>query len=617
MVNRGILGMLVLASALRAQEQPLTLSGTFTSGYYSTVTRGEINQSLNFVPFGAQFESTGYLRSPDFLNFSAEPELNVGPQANEAGFQGGNGIKFRMTFLRKLLPLTFRYSNVQVEDVYFGSLSQLSGYTLKERNKDLGLTLELKKSSNLPATTIDWGFGSVNSTSSIAAVSDYTSQSHHFNVDSNYERGGWIMDGFVHYQQQRADLLEAQDNSASVGSLLQTVTQAEGSARHGLWEDSELSLDGGRQTTSSLLLGLPIDLTAHYARAQLRLFQKRRWNGSVRASYSSNIGSELLAQAAGALLGPGSAVPGSAAFQPFTNGISNLNFVGLTSANLGRGFGLYGSVERNEILSTSEQGPLNANYFTSSGGINYTHAFHWGSLSGEYGREFGLGSVTGQSGTIQGQNYRVSAERGSSGGLQFDGSVHGSDQTVSNAQPLKDNNSSVEGSVADRVVGSFSARVGGGWQWASLTNAANKFDTNGYTARASIEHPRVQLSASVNNSLSNSLPLYGQLLAGLGIGSAILTPLQVIPSDYRALSFTLHANPVRKVEFSALWTRSRQSLDNALNNDFELMNVFVTYHFRRIQIEAGYIRFNQIFTSYPDTVHRRVYIRIQRTARIL
>jgi hypothetical protein len=278
---------------------------------------------------------------------------------------------------------------------------------------------------------------------------------------------------------------------------------------------------------------------------------------------------------------------------------------------------LYGSAERNEILSTSAQGPLNANYFTSSGGVNYTHAFHWGSLSGEYGREFGIGSITGQSGTIQGQNYRFSAQHASPAGLQFDGTVHGTDQTVHNAQPVQDHNFSVEGSVADRVAGNFSARIGGGWQWSSLLNAANKFDTNGYSARAGIEHPRIQLSASLSNSLSNSLPFYGQLLAGLGIGSAVLTPLQVIPSDYRALNLTLHSNPIRKVEFSALWTRSRQNLDNALNNDFELMNFFLTYHFRRIQFEAGYIRFNQIFTFYPDTVHRRVYVRVRRTARIL
>src|SRR4029077_12673279 len=148
---------------------------TFSTGYYNTVTRGEANQSLSFVPIGARFDIGGYYLSPDLLSFSAQPELNLGPQASDAGFQGGNGIKLRFTLLRKsIAPLTFRYSNVQVEDAYFGSLSQISGYTLKNRTKDLGLTWELKP-HGLPATTVDFGTGSVDSKSGTAGVSDYLS----------------------------------------------------------------------------------------------------------------------------------------------------------------------------------------------------------------------------------------------------------------------------------------------------------------------------------------------------------------------------------------------------------------------------------------------------------
>ena len=96
--------------------------------------------------------------SPELLSFSAQPELNLGPQASDAGFQGGNGIKLQTSFLRKsIFPVTFHYSNIQVEDVYFGSLSQISGYSLRNRNKDLGVTGELKPKEWLPITTIDWG----------------------------------------------------------------------------------------------------------------------------------------------------------------------------------------------------------------------------------------------------------------------------------------------------------------------------------------------------------------------------------------------------------------------------------------------------------------------------
>ncbi|HXB67613.1 MAG TPA: hypothetical protein VNY05_05185 [Candidatus Acidoferrales bacterium] len=602
---------------LRSQEQPLSINGIFSTGYYNTTTRGEASQSLSFVPVGARFEMSGYYHSPDLLSFSAQPELNFGPQASDAGFQGGNGIKFRFTLLRKsIAPLTFRYSNVQVEDAYFGSLTQISGYTLKNRTKDLGVTWEFKP-KGLPATTFDFGTGSVDSKSATAGIPDYLSHGNHLNVDSKFERWGWDLQGFLRRNQQESDLSAPVDGGTQTGTLRDTVMQYQGSARRGFLGDSELHLDAGSQSTSSLLFTLPIDLSTRYVSANLRLMQKRRWKTSLRANYSSNIASQLLEQAASSLIGPGAVVPDANVLVPFSHGIANLSLNAITSVSLGHGFGLYGSVERSAVFSSSQGGPLNSNYFTATAGVTYAQKFFWGNLSGEYARELGTGSLIGQSGTIQGQHYSISAQHGGSGGLQFDATVRGSQQIIHTVQPLTNNSFSAEGSVADRVAGSFSARLGGGWQWGSIVNAANEFRTNGYTARASIESPRVQISASLNNSLSNSLPFYNQLLDPLGAGSVLAVPLQIVPSDYRATSFTLHTNPLPKVELSASWTRSSQHLDGFASNTFELLNVFATYHFRRLQLEAGLIRSNQSFLNYPYTVRQRFYVRVVRGVKIL
>ncbi len=336
----------------------------------------------------------------------------------------------------------------------------------------------------------------------------------------------------------------------------------------------------------------------------------------LRANYSSNLASQLLERAASTLGSPGAVAPDGNILTPFSHGMANLDLSGVTTVAIGHGLGVYGSVGRSSIFS-SQDSLLNSDYFTTSGGVTYAGKFHGGNFSGEYAREFGIGSLIGQSGTIQGQHWAVSAQYGSAGGLLFDATVHGSNQDVQTAQPLASDTFSAEGSVSDRIAGSFSARLGGGWQWSSIVNAANEFRTNGYTARAGIEHPRFQISASLNNSLSNSLPFYDQLLSGLGPGSISVVPLQIIPSDYKSLSFTLHTNPLRKVELSASWTRSSQHLDGFLSNTFELLNVYATYHFRKVQFEAGYIRSNQVFSSYPLTLRERLYVRVVRTARIL
>lgn len=77
------------AHRLAAKEKPRSVTGTFSTGYYSTSSRGDVNEDVKFVPLGAKFDIDGFLMSPDFLSFSVRPELNLGPQASEAGFQSG------------------------------------------------------------------------------------------------------------------------------------------------------------------------------------------------------------------------------------------------------------------------------------------------------------------------------------------------------------------------------------------------------------------------------------------------------------------------------------------------------------------------------------------------
>jgi hypothetical protein len=611
------LAMFAVPLRVLSQEKPLNVTGTFSTGYYNTYTRGEENQSLSFIPVGAKFDINGYYMMPDFLTFSVQPQFGLGPQASEAGFDGGNGIRVRATLLRKrIFPLTFRYSNVQVEDVYFGSLTQLSSYTLKNRTKDLGLTWEFRP-KGAPETVVDLGTNSVDSVPGIPNIPDYLSHGNHVNADTKWDKGPWALQGFVHHQYEVSNLLNMPGAVTNTSSLEQNVNQYQASARRSIFQDSEFFINGGSQSTSSLLIDMPINISTRYVSTNLRLRQRHRWKSSIRASYTSNIASQLLAQATNSLTTPGAVAIGGSILAPFNHGAATFEFNGLTSAELAHGFGVYGSVERNAVLSSSLVGPLNTNYFTTEIGVTYAHRFSWVNLTGQYGQDFGVGSITGQSGTIQGQTYNLNLQHGTPDQLEYDGVIHGTNQSIHNALPVINHSFSVEGSIAHHMMGRFSARVGGGYQFSSFVNAANEFRTNGYIARAGIEHPRLQVTFSLNDSLSNSLPFYSQLFSGLGVGSILVAPLQIIPSDYHALSFTVHANATRKLEVSAFWTRSQQHLEGILNNDFELLNVYLTYHFRRIQLESGLIHSNQLFANYPTTMRERFYVRVSRTARIL
>lgn len=614
--------IVIFTGILSAQEKPLTIDGTFSSGFYSAYTRGggNENQNIDFVPGGAVFDLHGFYKTPDLLNISLQPELHAGPQASDAGLQGGNGFRTSVSLLRRsVFPLTFRYSNVQLTDAYFGSLSQVSSYTRSNRNKNLGLTSELRP-AGLPTVIIDWGSSSVDSQSGITAIPDYISHSNHINLDTKYERWGWDFLGFARRQQQTSDLFSPAGQSGNLSFLRQNVRQYQGSARRALPWDSELSLDAGSQSTANLLLSQPIDLSTRYANANLRLFQRRKLKTSLRAGYTSNIASLLLAQLVGGLGSSGSLTPDAAVLLPFQHAISSLNVNSLSSLELPHGLGLYGSLDRTTVLTASDS-QLSSSYFTTTGGITYAGKFRWGSLFGQYGHEFGIGSVTGQSGTIEGQNFSMKAQHGTLDGLELDFSVIGRVQGIRNAQPADDHSFASEGSVARRLFGQVSGRVGGGWQEGTFTIAGSAFHTQGYTVHGGFEHPRFQLSGSLNTSLGNSLQAYSQLFGGIAAQSALLSPIQLSQSDLRGIALSLHTNPIGKLELAALWTRSIQHLEGLVANDFAIMDVHAAYHFRKLAFELGSFRSTQLFASYlatyPETQRGRFYFRVSRTVKFL
>lgn len=613
---------LILQGALPAQEKPVKITGSFSTGFYSSYTRGGGNedQSIHFVPAGGQFDINGYYLTRDLVDYWIQPEFNAGPQASDAGFQGGNGIRTRVALLRRrAFPVTFRYANTEMKDVYFGSLSQVSSYTQQNRNKDLGLTFELKR-PGLPNTTFDLGTSSVHSKSDLAMIPDYRSDSNHLNLDSSYKHWGWDFTGSASEQNQTSLLFTPTSDGPNTSLLKQKVTQARSSAGRQYLRDSDISIDAGYQSTSNLLLNQPIDLSTRYVNASLRMFQQRRWKTSFRAGYTSNIAGLLLTRYVAGLTGNGTIAPSESVLVPFSNTTSYLNFNGLTALTLSHGFGLYGNVDRTAVLTASNRN-LNSQYITAAGGVTYSGRFRWGAFSGQYGRGFGFGAITAQNGKIEAQNYVATMQPGNMERLRFDLSVRGIDQRVLNERPEEEHSLAWDANVEIVLLRSLRSRIGGGRQQSKLTTTGNDFRTEGYTAHMDIEHPRFQLGGSLNSTVGNTLQAYGQLFSGVGVAGALLSPLQLIPSDLRGFTLTLRLNPWRRLELTGLWTRSVQHLEGIVSNDFEIVDIRLTYHFRKLEIIAGYFRSSQIFASflaaYPETRRARVYVRITRSAVLL
>jgi len=606
---------------LLGQETPLNVNATYSTGFYSTYSRDVTDHSLNFVPFGAKFDVSGYWMMPDFLSFTAQPELNVGPQASDAGFLGGNGIRLNVTLLRKrIFPLTFHYANVQAESVSFGGIGQVSAYSLKNRNRDIGLTWQLKPRTGLPDFLIDWSKMSLNAASDTAFIPDSRTSSNHINMDSKLERWGWNLSGQLRRQQFQTELFTPLGEGTNTSSLAQTLTQYQATADRTLGKGSSLLLTAGAQSTASILLNQPVDLSARYGSAIFRFVPRKRWKNYVRASYTSNLTSAFVNQVVTGLGagGLGTVAPGQSLLESLRGQVSNVSVNATSNFEVGKGLSVYASTDRGQVSSSNPQSAgLNASYFTTTAGVTYTRALPWGNVSGQYGRDIGYGSAIGQSGTITGQTYTATFQAGSVDRLQTDFSVHGNTRSVQNELPFNGRNFSADLTFSRRVIGQFSARLGAGWQTGTSNSSGNEFRSHGYTARISLDHPRVQVSATLNQTLANALPIYSQLLGIDPAAGLFLNSLNVIPSDYRGVSFSLHALPIRKVEVSVNWTRSQQHIANVLGNDFSLLDARFTYHFRKLQVDAGYIRATQIFANNPTTRRGRFYVRVVRPAKIL
>jgi hypothetical protein len=601
----------------RPDVPPLSITGIMSTGYYSSFNRGggNENQKINFTPAGATIDAHGYFRSPDLVDYSVQTELNAGSQASDAGFIGGNGFRASVTALRRgAFPLTFRYSNMQLKDAYFGSLTQISSYTIENRNKDLGLTAGMKL-PGLPSVTVDLGNSSVRSQSFNPVIPDYNSQLNHLNLSCTDKRWGWDFQCFAGRQGQTSGLFTPQSEELSTSLLQQKITQYRASARRSFLADSELNFEGGSQHTENIVLNRPIDLTTRYVSANLRMNQRSRWKTSLRAGYTSNIAGLLLSQLVGGLGNNGSLAPDESVLKPFQRTTSFFNLNGITSVDLSRGFGFYGSIDRTAVFTTRDN-ELDSKYFTTGGGLTYSRTYRWGSLSGEYGRSLGIGSVTGQAGRILGQNYIFTAQPGKPDGLLFDITVRGSHQKIRYDIPAQERGFAGEMGVGFPVYDRWRVRFGGGWQRSAFSNQGNEFYTRGYTAQIGIEHPRFQINGSLNSSIGNSLQSYGQMFNGIGMETAFLSPLHLVPSDLRGASLTLHAIPIRRLEISALFTRSVQHLEGIVANDFQVLDINATFHFRRLQFTAGYFNSTQIYSSYlaqyPETQRGRFYIRISR-----
>jgi hypothetical protein len=597
-----------------AQEKPLSLSGVFSTGFYSTRNENSFDSTVSTIPVGVQFDLSGYLTRPDFLNFRLQPQLSNGPQTYDAGFTNGNGITASATFLsRRSFPLTISYSNIFREQLTYGSLTRISGLRSTNHARSFNLNWQLR-APRLPV--ISFGFGRTRDDLEPhdPIIPDAHSRSRNYGVTVQDTRWGWHLDGSLRWNKSSSDFANPLVPDLITTSLAQRDSHYQATARRSLWRQSELTLNAGLLKNRSTYNDLPFRQDASFANGLLTMGRGKRWNGNVRVSYNSNLlGAEILRGLSQPASGLTSAavIPSTPTGTPFETRVNSLSVSGNARYQVHRDWTLVGSLSRDRV-TTPNGGIASAesNSLNSAAGVMFNRTFSWATITTQYTLNVGtLDYANIPDSGMLGHSFSLHAQHGSVEKLEWAGSFTLSTQRVDQLTALRTHNRTAELSVGRRFYGLI-FRGGFGVQQSAFRDGGVDYDSDGLTFRASLEHPRLQLHYFRNVVDANSL----QALAAGG-GSASAT-LRIIPSSFRTQTLNLRAAPWRRVELQFLWTRGHQELDRRLSNDYDQFDVQVGYSFRLLKFQLGYARHDQSFLTLPGYMRSRFYLRISRPFRV-
>ena len=171
--------------------------------------------------------------------------------------------------------------------------------------------------------------------------------------------------------------------------------------------------------------------------------------------------------------------------------------------------------------------------------------------------------------------------------------------------------------------GSLGFRFGRRSYWGvNANNAKNKLgsqagstsSTQSYST--SLNFPGVGISGSYSKSSGNAL-LTAAGLVPTPVPLPIVNPEAVVLYNGKSYSAAIGSHPVRGLTFTAMYSRAlsdTQSTQTQSSNSNENFNFFIAYHLRKLELDAGYSKFNQGFsvTGSPPTMVGSYYFGIKR-----
>jgi hypothetical protein len=593
-----LLSLSVCAAAqVSVGEASMKLSSTISVGYdadYSNVAGSD----HSFTPYGIA-DLSGYYYSPSFLSFLVEPfygqsRLNSNFQSitAESGVNASAGI-----FSGSHFPGSISYSKIYNNSGNFG-VPGLANYTTNANSDDLIVTWGVNL-ANLPNLNFSFSDGSTNY--SIYGTNSEGNEHHDgFSAMAAYAFKGFYLNGGYEYTGWRSLTPQfllgepAQQTHASENSLSLTVS-------HNLPWDGTFTGTVTRHNISSDANGDTYTSNIDTASSSFSIVPVRNLTLSENIYYTNNLEGTLL----GSLLAAG-IPPQDLATQSSSN---SLGLISSASYDIpSRNLHLYASASR------QQQSYLGESLVSDSYYVGVTHFRVL--LGGQFTGTVGLTQTS-----INTKNQSLLGLTGAATYTRQVGHwlVSGAFNYARDTQTAL---ASYTGSN-DGYSATLGRKIGRNSYWTASVGGASSYLTNQPGPAASSQTYSTSLSLplfSINGSYSRSSGTSFETAIGL---VPTPTPLPVVNPEavlfYNGDSYSLGfgTHPVRGLTISGIFSRALSNTQSSLTssrNSNSNLDFTVVYHFRKLDFDAGYLKFNQSFSASgtPLTMIGSYYVAIKR-----
>lgn len=600
---------------------PLRLNGSLGIGYYHAETINGLNANQSAVLNDVRLNLSGYWHHPKVFSYEIKPQLSFGRQSSEAILADGQGITASSTFLGGgAFPLTVSYSLLRRQLVTFGTLDRLAGLEADSSQSSLTVNWQLAF-RRMPQINIYFSRYADSYDPLVAVTSRIQNGARVFSMQSRDTRWGWQWNSELRVEGSETSLLDLVNLKQKPFGFFRNVKEFRGSGSKEVTPWLSLDLFAGRSASQNEIDSHPFEqnFTYFYGNAHFRRGEKL--NGMVRGGVISNLVGFQLAQFLPTSSGQKALSLPASGITVFELGKAHSTLVTLSGQveyGLTKDLKLNSQVNHNSTRAPDSQNTINKNTSLNTlwGGLNYSHHFHWGQLQARYMANMGNSdfSETNKS-RMAGHNASSSVTMGSPDKVEIVASIQGIRQNATGSINVQDRDFGGGLSLSRKMVGGFNARVSYNLDQSHFDSNGTRFESTLQNWGVTVAHRRGEfsytrqfrrgLSFQPDLRLGTVSPTQARNLLGA------VPNLLVIPSQYYWTGFTASFNPIKKMTGRLIYGWNQQLVGRGKRNQYTQWEAFLTYQFRLLSVDFGYISHEQNFEN-DQFSRNRIFFRLVR-----